>query len=287
MSPARVETGNKAPAGAVAPARPAPGTGLVQIFASRYAVEPGSLLNTLRSTCFSVKRGDPPVTNEEMMALLVVANEYHLNPFTKEIYAFRSKGGGITPIVGFDGWIRMVQNQPQFDGEELIQGFDDRPVDPPANNDPMGLYYECKFYRKDRRVPTVVREYFRENWRDTDPWNNMPNRMTRMRSYIQCARVAFGFGGIYDDDEGEKITLAAGVDYLPASAKGGTLPPQTRPDAPAALATEEHLEMIVEKLAKTGIADNLVLAKFEVGDFKELRADQVADVLKFIGDQAP
>jgi hypothetical protein len=132
-----------------------------------------------------------------------------------------------------------------------------------------------------------VREYLRENHRNTDPWNQMPNRMLRMRAYIQCARVCFGFGGIYDEDEGEKIALSPGVDLLPATPQGAPAAPQARTDAPRQLANEEHLALIIEKLANTGVADNLVLAKFEVGDFKEIPADRVADVLDFIQANAP
>jgi phage recombination protein Bet len=258
---------------------------LVQLFAARYHVEAGSLLNTLRNTAFSVTRGDPMVTNEEMMALLVVANQYHLNPFTKEIYAFRNKAGGITPIIGFDGWIRLVQNQETYNGEELVMGYDETKVG--ESDQPFGMYYECKMYRKDRAIPTTVREYLRENHRNTDPWNRMPNRMLRMRAYIQCARVCFGFGGIYDEDEGEKIALSPGVDLLPATPQGAPAAPQARTDAPRQLANDEHLDLIIEKLAKTGVSDNLVLAKFEVGDFKEIPADRVADVLDFIQANAP
>jgi phage recombination protein Bet len=258
---------------------------LVATFAARLGVEPTKMLDTLRSTCFSTGKNDRPVTNEEMMALLVVAEHYHLNPFLKEIYAFPKKGGGIVPIIGYDGWVKLVQAQPMFEGETLVQGFDEKPF---GDSDvPMGLYYECSMYRKDRKVPTVVREYLRENFRDTDPWRAMPNRMTRMRAYIQCARIAFGFGGIYDNDEGEVISVSTGVDLLPATAKGGTTAPQARADAPLQLANDEHVEMIIEKLAKTGLADNLVLAKFEVGAFNEIPADKVMDVLKFIQDQAP
>jgi hypothetical protein len=269
--------------------------GLMTEFAAQYNMERTMMAATLRSVAFNTGKGKTPATDEELAALVLVAKKFNLNPFLREIYAFRNeRTGGIVPIIGFDGWIRLVQNQPMFEGEELIQGWDDTPVRGPDNPDgspgedePMGLYYECKMYRKDRRVPTTVREYYRENWRDTDPWKTMGHRMTRMRSYIQCARVCFGFGGIYDDDEGEKIALAPGVDLLPATAKGGTTAPQTRTDAPLALANDEHVEMIVEKLAKTGIADNLVLAKFEVGSFKEIPAEKVAEVLRFIQDNAP
>ena len=38
------------------------------------------------------------------------------------------------------------------------------------------------------------------------PWQSHPRRMLRHKAMIQCARLAFGYGGIYDQDEAERIT---------------------------------------------------------------------------------
>ncbi len=62
----------------------------------------------------------------------------------------------------------------------------------------------CRIYRKDRSHPIEITEYLSECIRDTDPWK-MRHRMLRHKSLIQCARYAFGFSGIYDEDEGAKI----------------------------------------------------------------------------------
>jgi hypothetical protein len=51
-----------------------------------------------------------------MMALLIVADQYGLNPWTKEIYAFPDKSNGIVPVVGVDGWARIINTHEQFDG---------------------------------------------------------------------------------------------------------------------------------------------------------------------------
>ena len=37
------------------------------------------------------------------------------------------------------------------------------------------------------------------------PWASHPKRMLRHKAMIQCARLAFGYGGIYDQDEAERI----------------------------------------------------------------------------------
>ena len=57
---------------------------LIQRFAERFSVDPNKLFDTLKATAFKQRDGSAP-TNEQMMALLVVADQYGLNPFTKEI----------------------------------------------------------------------------------------------------------------------------------------------------------------------------------------------------------
>lgn len=160
---------------------------LVGIMADKYQLDPSKLLPVLKETCF---KGS---TDEQMVALLVVANEYNLNPFVKEIYAFPAKGGGIVPVVGIDGWLRIINEHPAYDGMEAKVSED-------------GEECVCTIYRKDRSHPTVIVEYLSEVKRNTDPWNTCPRRMLRHKAIIQCARVAFAFTGIKDEDEAEIIS---------------------------------------------------------------------------------
>lgn len=153
--------------------------------ANRISVDPSKLLSTLKDTVFK------GAGESELLALVVVANEYGLNPFLKEIYAFPAKGGGITPVISIDGWIKIVNRQPNLDG---IQFSDDEDS------------CTCKIHLKDRSHPVEVTEYRAECFRNTEPWKQMPKRMLRHKSFIQCARVAFGFSGIYDEDEARDIS---------------------------------------------------------------------------------
>lgn len=162
---------------------------LVRRMADRFGVEPDRMLATLKATAF---RGD--VSNEQMMALLVVAEQYKLNPWTKEIYAFPDRNG-IVPVVGVDGWARIINERSELDGIDFNEAED-------------GSWIECVIYRKDRAHPTKVKEWMSECKRDTGPWKSHPRRMLRHKSLIQCARVSFGFGGIYDDDEAQRIIEA-------------------------------------------------------------------------------
>ena len=165
-------------------------TSLASRFADKYSVPENDVVKVLKDTCF---KGE--VTDAQMTALLVVADKYNLNPFLKEIYAFPAKGGGIIPIVSIDGWISIVNNHPMFDGVEFVTTG--------QGSQPESI--ECIFFRKDRSHPTRITEYFSECVRSSDPWKSHPKRMLRHKAYIQAARVAFGFGGIYDQDEAERI----------------------------------------------------------------------------------
>lgn len=159
--------------------------------------DPEELLATLKQTAFKGQ-----VSDAQMTALLIVSGQYGLNPWTKEIYAFPDKNNGIVPVVGVDGWARIINDHPQFDGEEFEYGPDLQ-----VKNKEVHAWIDCIIYRKDRSRPTRVREFFAEVYRDNaQPWQTHPNRMHRHKSLIQCARLAFGFGGIFDQDEAERIT---------------------------------------------------------------------------------
>lgn len=158
----------------------------LQIMAERLNVPPLILKSTLMNTVFK------KATDDEFVALVIVANEYKLNPLTKEIYAFPAKGGGIVPIVSIDGWIRIMNEHPAFDGIEFTDIPDEK-------GNLMAI--ETIIYRKDRTRPIKVTEYLDECRQQTDPWKKMPARMLRHKALIQGARVAFGFSGIYSEDD--------------------------------------------------------------------------------------
>lgn len=178
-----------------------PKTGLVAKFAQRFDVDESEVKNILKSTAFKVKDGT--VTDEQMSALMIISNEYDLNPFTKEIYAYPDKGG-IVPVVGVDGWARIINEHPQMDGVEFV--YSDEVVQHKGKT--CHVWIECVITRKDRAKPTTIREYFDEVVRSVTyatPWDSHPKRMHRHKALIQCARVAFGFSGIYDEDEAQRI----------------------------------------------------------------------------------
>jgi phage recombination protein Bet len=220
---------------------------LLATMASRYGVDTDKMQSTLLATAF---RGN--VSNEQLMALCIVANQYGLNPWTKEIYAFPDRNNGIVPVVGVDGWSRIINEHPQCNGIQFTEADD-------------GAWVECTIHRKDRQFPTAVREYLSEVKRDTAPWKSHPRRMLRHKALIQCARIAFGFGGIYDQDEAERI-----IDVTPtwqASPRDGI-------DLADPIKVDELVAQVTDILAEDGGHDG------------EIHADKIFEIHQTIRTDA-
>lgn len=196
-------------------------TTLTQKLATRLDMGDGTeLINTLKQTAFKGQ-----VSDAQMTALLIIANQYSLNPWTKEVYAFPDKNNGIIPVVGVDGWSRIINSHPEFDGMKFEQDAES---------------CTCIMFRKDRTHPVEVTEYMEECRRGAGPWQSHPRRMLRHKAMIQCARLAFGFGGIYDQDEAERIAEAEGVTPIRQARDPHSASSQNAPDLEAFEA--EHLD---------------------------------------------
>lgn len=236
---------------AVVKAPPASSSVLVRM-AQRFGVDPEKMLGTLKATAF---RGD--VSNEQMMALAVVADQYGLNPWTKEIYAFPDKHNGIVPVVGVDGWSRIINTHPQFDGMDFEEG--------PLNEKKIPEWIKCSMHRKDRGHPISVKEYLEEVYREpfktregktiATPWQSHPRRMLRHKAMIQCARLAFGFVGVYDEDEAQRI-VEVQAEVLPKIDPRGDL------SMVDMTLRDKHINAITDLLAEYGSDETVAAPKF-------------------------
>lgn len=224
-----------------------PKKSLVMLMADDYNMQPEHFLDAVKQTCMSSK--DITVTNGLLAAFLMVAHEYKLNPLIREIFAFPTKSGGIQPIVSIDGWVKLITTHPKYAGMELSMELDEKKQKP--------ISCTCQLFRTDGIKIPAITEYYDECYRNTDPWNKMPKRMMRHKAIKEAGRVAFGFGGLMDQDEGidainiteqstvlerstnsakeelkEKIGAKKGSKTAPAPATP-ELPQQSIPESPA------------------------------------------------------
>jgi phage recombination protein Bet len=134
--------------------------------------------------------------------LLLLAERLGLDPLSNEIYATElSSEPGKKPriffVVGVDGWSKIINAHPQFDGMRFVESA--------PGDDELPQYFECTIFRKDRKVATSVREYMHEAHTNQGAWLTHPRRMLRHKAMVQCARICFGLSGIYEPDEAQRI----------------------------------------------------------------------------------
>ena len=63
-------------------------------------------------------------TNAEIMVVSSVCAKFGLNPLVREAHAFVS-GGKLQVMIGLDGWIKLANRNPDFDGYEQTDNFDE------------------------------------------------------------------------------------------------------------------------------------------------------------------
>lgn len=250
-----------------------PSTGVIAAMATRFDMDPRAFEATLRATVVPKE-----CTKEQFAAFLMVAKEYDLNPITKEIYAFPANRG-IQPIVSIDGWMKLMNTHPDFDGIE----FEDHLTD-----DGQLLSITAKVFRKNRAHPVAVTEYMAECRRNTEPWTKWPRRMLRHKAAIQAARYAFGFSGIMEPDEVERApamqpALMQAIEPPPMQEATRSAPAKAKPaqkSAPApepeqadAFSDSEPMRMADEVLAEM---ENVVSGIEDFGELQIIEADYLS-----------
>ena len=258
---------------------------LILKFADRYSLEPSRVMDVLKNTAFRVKGGE--ATNEQMAALLVVADQYGLNPFTREIYAFPDKQNGIVPVVGIDGWNRIANEHPQFAGEKIETPPREEWVT--MNDGESKLcppWVRVLVYRKDRDYPTDHTEYLDECYQPprngfVGPWQTHTKRMLEHKARIQARRIAFGFAGIYDPDEAERIVEQQAYDVE------GEVVEET-----GEVITPAQVQAILEAIASKGRDPEAVLKSLHTsqvcsGGYETVPASQFDRVMQTITKLQP
>lgn len=122
------------------------------------------------------------VPAKAILNLLRMMQNLHLDPLSEEIGFSQYEDGQWQVFITIEGCAKLLNQHPQFNGLHFTQA--DTLID--------GLpeWIECSIYRKDREVPTTVREYLTEVKGESEIWKKMPRRMLRHRALQQCVRLA-------------------------------------------------------------------------------------------------
>ena len=174
---------------------------LIGRLGAQWGVDAAKLRATLVSTVFRQGDGSQP-TNEELMVVLLVCEQFALNPFAREIFAFKAKSGQIVPVVSLDGWAKIVRRQKDFNGMRFRMS--ERTVKVAGTDLPE--WCECQIFLKGIEQPVCIQEYTEECYNERSPvWHKWPRRMLRTRAFIQAARLAFSLTGLYDEGDAFQV----------------------------------------------------------------------------------
>ena len=231
-----------------------PGTGvtLLEKFSAPLGLSPQYFKDVVKATVLKTK--DRPATDEELAMFLAIADRYGLDVWTKQIHAFVDKGA-IVPIVGIDGWNYLENSHPDFAYEEIEIPPQDQwlKIDEKAKLCPPWM--RVLIFHKESGHPTDHTEYLDECYQPprggfNGPWQTHTKRMLRHKARIQAIREAFGYGGIFDPDEAQRIIDAGTIDYegVVVEEDAGEVIGQAEYDA--MLAEMERTQVSLEAIAK-------------------------------------
>ncbi|AUR96525.1 coil containing protein [Vibrio phage 1.225.O._10N.261.48.B7] len=206
-------------------------TALVRL-ADAQGVSPEEIKNVLSGMIISAKaQHGATASDAELTVVSSICSQYGLNPLAREAHAFVS-GGKLSVTIGVDGWIKIMNRQPDFDGVEFDDNFDGKEL----------VSVTTKIYIKGRKFPTCVTEYMDECYQAKSPaWQKFKKRMLRNKSLGQCVRVAFGISEVIDSDEADRIKESE--------------PAQARDITPKTEAV--NIEKIEHEIAQAGDLDTL------------------------------
>lgn len=206
---------------------------LLEKMAKEYSLEPAKFWEGVKATIAPTKSGGALASDAEIMAYLMTAHHYHLNPFLREIHGFVGKGGKVQAIVGIDGWIKIANRNPKYCGFEMVHKLDSKEA---------LISITCKIKVRDDSIAAGFRtvemtEYMSEcKMPGKEPWEKWPARMLHHKAFIQAARYAFGITEFIDEDEAERYDRE--IDVTPG--KSAFSPPQQKREESAGTMAEER-----------------------------------------------
>jgi len=241
---------------------------IFHLMAVKYHLNEEDFKNTIKATLMPVDKNGRFPSDEDIMAFLIVAHQYNLNPFTGEISAFANRKGGITPVVGIDGHSAILNSQENFDGMDIIFSEEEVTLEG-AKQCPK--WCEIKIYKKNTSKPTVVREYLDEVYVAPrsgypGPWQTHTKRMLRHKAIIQASRITFGITGIYDEDEAQRIKDSQIVETTLITAKPEVEIPKAIVEKDDIPLRQEPPKEVEKTNAYKQLIDNFAKAKNKIGE---------------------
>ncbi len=183
------------------------------------------LLETIKET---VCKGATPA---QFRMFLEVCRGTGLNPFLKEIYFVPSVG----VMAARDGYLRVANQHPQFDGMETRVERDEK-------NIPIKAV--CTVWRKDRGHPVIAEAYYNEYCKPGNVWATYPSAMIAKVAEVLALKRSFAINGVVTEEEiGEQEprgSKEAQREYLASKGIGAPMPVTIDAEIPHVSPKHEH-----------------------------------------------
>lgn len=127
-------------------------------------------------------------TDSQFRMFIEICRGTGLNPFLREIWFVP----GVGVMAGRDGYLRVANEHPQFDGIETTveRGPDSRPIKA-----------TCRVWRKDRNHPTTCEAYFNEYRKGGNVWQTYPSAMIMKVAEVLALKRSFSINGVVAEEE--------------------------------------------------------------------------------------
>ena len=181
-----------------------------------YAAKRGLTLSNLRLLLGKGPCGQLPEdlrTDDTFDLLLTRAEGLGLDPLSGDLRVTSFDGYSVSLYLSTDGFLRIANEHPQFDGLSVETPPEDEWLELPIKvldrKVRCPAWVSVTIQRKDRTIPTVVREYLDECYSlgqfdeasgcfANGPWQRSPKRQLANRAISSAVRIAFGVIGLTD-----------------------------------------------------------------------------------------
>ncbi len=196
------------------------------------AVPTNKVFDVLRGI-WTVSKGQPPLTNQELMIGMALIVRYELDPFAREIYVTRDKKGRLMTIIGVDGWIRILDRTDHYDGFERIEEED---------KDGNLISVETIIHSKERKYPARYKARMDEYMKlGGFMAGTIPRHMLGIFSLRHAGRLFIPMGTVVTEEEAR---------YMQADAE----PAKTLDDLTKEMGDRSGVNLVYRELVNNGAA---------------------------------
>lgn len=128
-------------------------------------------------------------SDAQLSMFLEVCKRTGLDPFLKEIWFVAEKS---MIMAARDGYLRVANEHPMFDGIETRVERDDRMCPVKA---------VCTVWRKDRTHPTICEAYYNEYKAGSPVWTKYPSAMISKVAEVLALKRSFAINGVVSEEE--------------------------------------------------------------------------------------